>query len=239
MRRPVRSGSRGQAFCEALVVVVFLIPLILSMFFLVDLMRAEQASVATVREWLLTAVHEPAGRVSPGLQDELRAITITPGATPGNRHESRIGPSELQSAPLQIERAAMQMLLPARAVGVGEFDLPALQSLRASSAVSLGPLDVLKLPLDSPIELREQTVFFAGHGAAATPQQVRDRTAALSVAGALAEVARPIEIVALVASVIEPSLRRLCLGRIDPDIVPADRLPAEITQANDLRYRSC
>jgi hypothetical protein len=93
----------------------------------------------------------------------------------------------------------------------------------------VGSLTVIGVPLDLPVELRGNVIFFSGHGASSGVAQVRDLTAALSVAGTLATAAQPIEAIASIASVIEPALRQLCIGRINPEIVPADRLPAKTT----------
>jgi hypothetical protein len=82
-------------------------------------------------------------------------------------------------------------------------------------------------------------VFFSGHGASASVVEVRDRIAALSVAGTLASAAQPIEAIASIASLIEPALRQLCIGRINPEIGPSDRLPASVSRHNDMRTQPC
>jgi hypothetical protein len=87
--------------------------------------------------------------------------------------------------------------------------------------------------------LREELSFFGAYGAASSPQHVAARTAALSMAGSLDETKRLLEPLAGAASVIEPSLDRLCVGRIGPDIVPEDRLPPNISRTSDLRSTPC
>ena len=230
---------RGQALSEALVAVLFLIPLLLCMIYLVELLRAEQGAVAAARELALAAMHQPAGRVSPALINDLQELAMPAHDTVGERLAPQVAPGSLSTQAARVETTALALLAPARLVGVGEFDVPAFLAQRASTGVTLGSTQELGVPFDIPVVVRADLNYMVGHGAADSPLQVRGRTAALSVAGALAEAAQPIELLATIASLLEPSLRRLCIGRIDPEIIPADRLPGPVTRSSDLRSQPC
>lgn len=230
---------KGQAFSEALVAVLFLIPLLLCMVYLVDLMRAEQGAISTARELALAAVHAPSGSVAPGLVRQLQDVAMPAEDTVGQRIEPRIAPTALPNAATDVEKVAWGLLLPATLVGVGTFDVPEFLPQAAKAGVSLGSTRQLGVTFDLPVVVEADLAFVAGHGAARSPDEMRSRTASLSVAGALAEVSEPLQLLATIASLLEPALRRLCVGRIDPEIVPTDRLPDALTRSSDLRYQSC
>lgn len=229
----------GQALSESLVAVLFLTPLLLCMVYLIELLRAEQSAEVTVREIALAAVHSPAGSAAPGFVEALQQLTMPADETAGERLDPRITEISSSNPATDVERIARAMLVPAALVGIGRFDMPLMVTHRATTGVSLGSTRDLGVPFDVPVGVQAQLAFVAGHGAALSPDQVRSRTAALSVAGTLAEIAEPIELLATIASPLEPALRRLCIGRIDPEIVPADRLPESVTRSSDLRYRPC
>lgn len=229
----------GQAFTESLVAVLFLSPLLLSMSYLVELMRAEQGAVVSARELVLAAVHTPTGHAPPALIEGLHDLSMPADRVVGERLAPRIASIELSNPATDVEKVANGLLLPATLVGVGRFDLPEFLPQRASTGVSLGSTRDIGVPFDLPVVVQANLAFMAGHGAAGSPAEVRSRTAALSVGGALAEVSKPIELLATIASLLEPALRRLCVGRIDPEIVPADRLPDSVTRSSDLRYQPC
>lgn len=232
-------AQRGQALAESLVAALFLSPLFLCTAYLVDFHRATHASALVAREVAVAMIQSPDGIVDKTDLQRIRDVVMSASEIPGN-----VLPVDVERIPggdvaEGVESLAFTALWPAIASGSGAFDVPRWRGQRASTGVSMGSTTALGVELDLPVEVREQLAFFSGHGAAESATQVRDRTAALSVAGTLAMAVQPIEAVAAVASVLEPSLRQLCIGRIDPDIVPADRLPAAVSRTNDLRYTPC
>lgn len=239
MSAPHPPSIDGQAFVESLVAIVFLIPLLLCMVYLADLMRAEEGAVAAARQLALAAMHEPSGHLDPSTLKKLQDISLPVDGLAGEALAPRVGQLSLPNSASDVEKAARGLLLPADSVGIGRFDLPDFAARQSSTEISLGSTRDLGVTIDIPVVVRSSVAFLAGHGAASAPSQVRTRTAALSVAGTLGEVAEPIELLATIASLLEPSLRRLCIGRIDPEIVPADRLPVPATRSSDLRYQPC
>lgn len=231
--------SRGQALSESLIAVLFLSPLFLCTLYLVDFHRASHAAEIASREIAVTALHAADGRVSAATIKAIRDLTLDEAETIATVRPSALESAQSPPAVDELASAVDILLLPALAMGGGEFDVPRFIGQRVRSAVSMGSTTLLGVSVDLPVELRSELVFAAGHGASVSSAQVRSRTAAISVAGSMAVAAEPLETIATVASVIEPALRQLCIGRIDPDIVPADRLPASVSRSNDLRYTPC
>jgi len=235
----MKRKSCGQAFVETLVALLFLTPIFLSAVYLADLHRAGHGAALAAREIALAALHDPAGEVDPRIARALQDLAIPADSTSGELRPPQLSEVSIDSAPALIERTADVMLLPAKLLGSGEFDLPPWRARSVTTAVSMGSTEVLGVPFDLPVVLQENLFFFVGHGAASGPEQVRARPAALSVAGSLAAAAQPLEAGFSVASIVEPALERLCIGRIDPDIVPEDRLSGSMSRPSDLRYQPC
>lgn len=230
---------RGQAFSEMLVAVLFLVPLLLCIVYLVNLMRAEQGAEDAAHQIALAMIHAPSGIIDDALVQRLQELAIPADDSVGERLPAQVATTALPNAATDVETIARRMLLPAALVGVGDFDLPEFLPRRATTGISMGSTRELGVPFDLPIVVQAEVAFIAGHGAARSPDEVRSQTAALSVAGALAEVSEPLQFLASIASLLEPALRRLCIGRIDPEVVPADRLPDALTRSSDLRYQPC
>lgn len=233
------SKPRGQALLETLVALLFLTPLFFCAVYLADLHRAGLGAALAVREIALASLHDPSGALDPVVVRALQDLAIPADSTSGELRQPQVEEVYLDSAPRLAETAAGVMLLPAKLLGSGEFDLPPWSARSVTTTVAMGDTIVLGVPFESPVALRENLFFFVGHGAARGPEQVRARTAALSVAGSLAAAAKPLETVLSVARIVEPALERLCIGRIDPDIVPEDRLAGSTSRPPDLRYQPC
>lgn len=234
-----RIGSHGQALIETLVSVLFLTPLFLCAAYLVDFHRASHASGIAAREIALASLHAADGNVDQNDLRKIRNLSIPATELTGTRLPARLERSDTTNVASSVERAADLLLAPARLSGAGNFDVPRWQQRRTSTGVSMGSTTVIGVPFDLPVELRSHVVFFSGHGASSSAAQVRDRAGALSVAGTFATAAQPIEAIASIASIIEPALRQLCIGRINPEIVPTDRLPASVSRHNDMRTQPC
>jgi hypothetical protein len=235
----MRRGSCGQAFVETLVTLIFLLPLFLCAVYLANLHRAGHGAALAAREIAVAALHDPAGEVDPRMVRALQELAIPADSLGGELQQPQIDEVAIDSAPALVEKSADVMLLPAKLLGSGEFDLPSWQARSVTTAVSMGSTEALGVSFDLPVVLQEKLFFFVGHGAANGPDQVHSRTAALSVAGLLAAAATPLEAVLSVASIVEPALERLCIGRIEPDIVPEDRLSGSLSRPLDLRYQPC
>jgi len=224
---------------EALAALLFLVPLLLCAIQLVKFDLAAHAASLATREIALAAIHHPAGELESELVRELRDLAIATEDDAVEHVEPAVRKVELEDAPSAAETVARIALAPALAAGKGDFDWPAWRGQQAVVGISLQAIESLQLPLAEPMNFEQQLFFYGGHGAASGPQHVVARTAALSPVGALAEIGQKLAPLAGAASVIEPALDRLCIGRISSEIVPEDRLPLAASRASDLRTQPC
>jgi len=155
--------------------------------------------------------------------------------------------------PQAVERAeatAFAIIQPALAAGEGTLDLQRDAARRATVSVPLrpftvpGPVVAVAPPAGTRIEaegflLRESLALLVDPWAASSWLRVRQRTAALSVAGPLRDLTEPLRPLRWAAALLEPGIERLCLGRIEPDIVPPDRLVGGSGLRSDLRAVRC
>jgi hypothetical protein len=138
----------------------------------------------------------------------------------------------------QIEDIAFTLLEPARALGAGSFDLARASAMHATARIEVTSPASLQLVLDEPrITLEESLSSLYDDGFAISREAAADRVAGLSVTGALREWTEPMRAVTGAIALLEPAFAKLCIGRIDIDVVPADRLQG--AAATDLRNRPC
>lgn len=124
-------------------------------------------------------------------------------------------------------RSTRALLAPfhlARAIN-GGFDLrePVLYTANLDVALSTPP----ELPdpfAQTPIQFSERYVLAGGDWASAGPGQVQSRARGLVPTGSLASLRPLLKLTTTMLSLLEPSLRELCLGQVDPERVPDDRL---------------
>ena len=76
----------------------------------------------------------------------------------------------------------------------------------------------------TPSEFNERYVLPGGDWASSGPSQVESRTAGLVLTRAAAPLQPFLKLTTQLLSVLEPSLRELCLGQVNPERVPDDRL---------------
>jgi hypothetical protein len=87
--------------------------------------------------------------------------------------------------------------------------------------------------------LRADLSLLVDDWAAPDAAAVWRRTAALSTAGRIDAWRSTLQWAIEPMRLFEPAIAKLCLGRIDPDIVPMDRLPTVRPESADLRIRAC
>lgn len=139
----------------------------------------------------------------------------------------------------QAERVAFDIIGPARALGGPRFDLRRDAARGASVTVPIALAADLPAPIGGlRFSLVERRQLLVDPWASAGPVQVERRTASLSTVAALQALTRPLEPLRWALSLVEPSFARLCLGRIDADVVPEDRVQGAHTVL-DLRQRPC
>ena len=154
---------------------------------------------------------DPTGNEAMPSREDAVSVQLAQDAPPG-------------SAPAAVDLA----LQPLRAVGGflgGGFDLPMDRYARAVLSVSVEPVSRLPEPLGSMrLELTEHLGVLGDPWMATGPSEVASRAGGLVPTGLLAGRATWLRPVLWPLTVLEPAIGKLCLGLIEPDRVPADRL---------------
>jgi hypothetical protein len=226
---------RGQALVEALAATLVLTPLLFAIVQLVALQSTQQATLGAARTAALAAHQGLAGEAGP-LQPARVGALFFPSEE--SAADVRMGDTPQPVAAAQSEDVALTLILPARVVGVGDLDLGRSGAVAARVAAT-APLDFGPLMPDAtPLRVSATLPVMFGDWDAAGASVVWRRTAALSTTGRIAAWRTPLTAMAAPMRLVEPAMVQLCLGRIDPDIVPADRLRG-VARPPDLRTQPC
>jgi hypothetical protein len=225
----LRNAARGQALIETLVAVLLLAPLLIATIDLWRRQAAIQSVQSAARAGVLASHH--------GVDVESYAV----------RPDGRVSGSEVTvieapqpPAAQTTEDWAFGLLVPAQVIGVGQFDLARDQARNARSTARLSEGPALQwLRAGRSPTFQAELSILVDDWQADNAETVRRRTAALSSAGRIAEWRTPLELMAAPMRLFEPAVARLCLGRIEPDIVPTDRLTGSRRGMSDLRTQPC
>lgn len=133
-------------------------------------------------------------------------------------------------APGRAQTASTLMLEPLRVAGGflgGDFDLTSRGLLAGEVILNIPSRPFLPEPFATlQLELRQPISRLTDAWNAGSPGHVRDRVAGLVPASALSDLQGFWRPLLAPLTLVEPSLARLCLGIIEPDRVPEDRLGA-------------
>jgi hypothetical protein len=136
----------------------------------------------------------------------------------------------LHGSPRLSSAAMRAMITPLRTVGSfmgGDFDLSADKLLQGALTVPIAGQPALPQPFGSlSLEFRQPVAIMIDAWNAASVDHVRSRSRGLVPTSALTGVQAIWRPLAVPISLLEPALRELCLGLIEPDRVPEDRLSA-------------
>ena len=227
--------SRGQAIVESLAATLVLTPLLLAVVQLSALQTAEQATVGAARAAALAAHHGLDGAAGPLSSERIRGMFF---ADPEAGAEVGTGASPQAPSAELAEDIALALIVPAQVVGAGDLDLA--RSRAIASRVSVEVPQVFEADISDMPRPRVSSglPLMLDDWDAESASAVWGRTAALSATGRIAAWRGPLTTLAAPMRLLEPAVERLCLGRIDPDIVPEDRLRG-LVRAPDLRTKSC
>lgn len=226
---------RGQAMVESLAATLVLTPLLLVVVQLSALQAAEQAAVGASRAAALAAHHGLDAATGPLSSERIRSLFFADVEA-----DASVATGAARQAPSAelAEDIALAIIVPARVVGTGDLELARSQAI--SARVSVDPPLVYEAIMPAPERARVSAGLplmvddWDADGAA----EVWRRTAALSTTGRIAAWRVPLTTLGTPMRLLEPAMERLCLGRIDPDIVPEDRLRG-LARAPDLRSQPC
>jgi hypothetical protein len=141
--------------------------------------------------------------------------------------------ASLLPAPGIAGDAARAMIAPLQVTGGflgGNFNLQTDGLLSGFATVEIQPQSRLPRPFDSiRLPLRQPFALMTDAWNSGSPEHVRSRTSGLVPTNALSGLQSLWRPLSVPLALIEPSLSRLCLGVIEPERVPEDRLGAGAT----------
>jgi hypothetical protein len=224
-----RRSMRGQALVESLVAMLVLAPLLIATLGLARHQAAQQRAQSAAWAGAIAAHH--------GID---LAVMQANDADLTGRVEVSLQRMAVPDAADTAEDIAFTLLQPALAVGSGGLGLARAEARRATAVV----VPAIWLDTAWTIEGRDEgqraaLSVLVDDWAAPDATAVWRRTAALSTAGRINAWRPALRWAIEPMQLFEPAVARLCLGRIDPDIVPADRLPTRRPDLMDLRTRPC
>ncbi len=232
-RHQARGQARGQAMAEFVVSLGVLSILLLGLPALQRYHQLQFAGIGAARElaWLGSA--DPAGRggaTGSGL-DVLRAQWLPGGAGHVDAQladiesiDPAVSRGSLPGIAGDATQALLLPFLPLQALGA-RHDLDASGLRSAQLTLHVRSPDSLPEPFNGlALDLTEYHAVLANGWGASAVAQAASRAGGLVPTQVLAP-ARPLLAVGtLLLSVLEPDFRKLCLGLVDPEVVPADRL---------------
>jgi len=226
---------RGQAMVESLAATLVLTPLLLVVVQLSTLQAAEQAAVGASRAAALAAHHGLDAATGPLSSERIRSLFFADVEA-----DASVATGAARQAPSAelAEDIALAIIVPARVVGTGDLELARSQAI--SARVSVDPPLVYEaiMPAAERARVSAGLPLMVDDWDADGAAEVWRRTAALSTTGRIAAWRVPLTTLGTPMRLLEPAMERLCLGRIDPDIVPEDRLRG-LARAPDLRSQTC
>ncbi len=169
---------------------------------------------------------DPTGQIVLPANDEAIHLSFTEGPPPGT-----------------VPSMMSLLVRPLQAVGGflgADFDLSLQRFHRANVTVELPGLPPLPAPFDQlALQLQEQSAVLGDPWQSGSPEQVARRTAGLVPTSLLASQAVWLKPVLLPLTLIEPAVSRLCLGLIEPEWVPVDRLEGGVRGMSQPGTRGC
>lgn len=246
----------GQALVEAVVALLVLVPVFTASYLLWAWQDARHAALVAARFVAFDAALRGAAASGVPAREALRQHVLDGRRrgwwSLGRRPAALVDESAVQvqlspwalPEPLQrTESAAFTLLAPARALGSGALDLQRGGGIRAQVVLPAAPVTFpVRFERLERIEgprLTASLALLADPWRAGSAQRSQTRVESLSVAGRTREWVEPLRGVRAALALVEPAFERLCLGRIDVEIVPPDRLAGSSAGLSDLRLNPC
>lgn len=230
------TSSRGQALVEFCVMVGVFVALGIGLQMVAGWQRAQRNAVLAAREAAFSSVWQlPSSDAATRAQ---RAVALhfdgVLGQAPGQGeslvdHDRGISvrgdPLALGDTASGLMRQLMQPVQAAAGWMAARLELQPGGLQQSRVEVTLASLSRLPAPWSDPGPvLVEQAAVLGDNWAATGPDQVRQRSAGLVPSHALAAPLQALRPLLWPARVLEPSLGQLCIGLIEPERVPADRV---------------
>lgn len=220
---------------ESLAASLVLTPLLFAVVQLSAMQSAEQATLGAARAAALAAHHGLDVPGAPLSSDRIRDL-FHPDA--GTHPEVRTSVTQQAPSAELAEDIALAIIVPAQVVGVGDLHLARSRAIAAHASADAPAIHEALMPDVRRTRVSASLPLMLDDWDAEGTAEVWRRTAALSTTGRIAAWRGPLATLAAPMRLVEPAVTRLCLGRIDPDIVPEDRLRG-LARAPDLRTQPC
>lgn len=234
---------RGQALVESLIALLWLIPLWLALLFLSDLLAAQQAAISSVRHAVMLS-HLTEGSLEKQQVAELararhsRGGLDAPWAPSSLSLTTSVTDSPSFSSSKHLRELTQTVLAPASVITGGDFRLPQEEGIRAQAQWSFRLPEFLGVnQIEGPILMTERLSVLQRGWSSSSDSETRDRVMGMTMQSRLVVATNVFDAIRPVISLIEPSFERFCPGRLDVDIVPADRTVG--SQGGDARSRAC
>ena len=234
---------QGQALVEFTVAATVFALLLLGTVWIFRLHEIQRQAVLSARAAAFTATWMHGREAIDRAQARLRRLhfeqagwTDPTGNEAMPADEQAVTLRVAQGAPPGTAASAVQFAMtPLRAVGgfLGSgFDLPMDRQATATVDVVVEPVARLPEPMASlRLTMSERLSLLGDTWAATGPADVASRAAGLVPTNLLRTPGIWLKPFLLPLSLIEPAVNRLCLGLIEPDVVPRDRLAGGLPTA--------
>jgi hypothetical protein len=225
----------GQALVEFAVGLAAFVLLGLGTVTLAGYQEVQRRSIVAARQVAFDAIWRKGRALSRTVAERSYALHLDdPGLRDATGRSRLLTQDDFQVAqsqaqiPGQAATAVHLLVDPLAIVGGflgGGFDLAADGYARGAVNVHLRPLEFLPAPFDQlDIQLSQPYALLGDAWNASGSPQVLRRTSGLVPTQSLAAVSGLWQALSAPIGLFEPSIRRLCLGLIEPEGVPTDRL---------------
>jgi hypothetical protein len=235
--------QQGQSLVEFAAGSAALLLLLLGVITLSGYQEVQRRGSIAARQFTYESTWQPPG-VDP--QESVRRVYLhhfdDPGLVDAVGRERYVASDGVQlsrqlgAAPGLAGNAATLLLAPlaaSRALTGRDIGLEAGGYVSGELAANVLPHEWTPEPFRGlDIVLRQPYAILADPWSSGSARQVRDRTSSLVPTQRLASLASAWQVLAAPLSILEPTIGRLCLGLIEPETVPEDRLGPRIHGVN-------
>ena len=216
---------RGQALAEFAVAVAVLATLLVGMPVISRYHELQVATIEGARRFAFQASWRQGIAPAPDAE-ALRAALFPSNAEHDQPVVAALEASlAVSAAPGRAGQAARAWLAPFRLAAGSGFDLRDHALYRAELAMTASNPAGLPEPFAGvPVELREPYVLLTDEWASSGPDQVARRAGGLIITRTIPVLRPLLSLGKGLLAIVEPAVRQLCPGVVDPERVPADRL---------------
>lgn len=230
--------NTGQAMVETIVSVAFLAPLFIGAWYIASLQSLTLSSLGGARHGFLTLYAADREVALP----DLRALVTAenPGIDLSFRASFIFSDEASMPSAQRVQAITKSLLGPVQALSTESFDVSDAIPRRLTAHLWIDPAEWSGLEALVPtLQVQAPVAVLLGVAGSSGRIETLDRVRALSASRPFETLTRPVRLLRPALEILEPAFRLFCPGRLEPDILPVDRLPTVGIVDNDLRVRSC